>query len=260
VSDQGKCPACRVRSIEYPTAGGIVDDRSCTGRAGCVRHPERENSTPESGPAGVNVPDGKADIVEQDEPHVAAAIEAVRGVERGELMAHLGPRVVVLPKEEHDRYYEIVVQQRAEIARLRVEVGRLTRQVDHWIGCARATETHAARLEDRRADLAARVAELEAEVERWKDRAHHAEGAVAVLNRTIDDLNGESDARDLAVAEAVREACRAKAEAIGEDHSRRNRFRPVEVCVGGPEVAEEIEMAVHAIDLAAVLAGVGEDG
>jgi hypothetical protein len=52
-----------------------------------------------------------------------------------------------------------------EIARLRAEVERLTGQVDHWIGYARTTETHAARLEDRRADLAARVAELERENE-----------------------------------------------------------------------------------------------
>jgi len=86
VSDQKTCPACRVRFIDYPTAGGIVEDRSCTGRAGCVRDvgprgmvgrivseherlttPDRENPAPESAPAGADVPVGKAgaDIVER---------------------------------------------------------------------------------------------------------------------------------------------------------------------------------------------------
>ena len=157
-----KCPACVIRVID-PGGPGEWRDPSCTGRPGCVRAPgiREEVAIAMNAAMGYPPPDGIADIVEQDEPHVAAAIEAVRGVERGELMAHLGPRVVVLPKEEHDRYYEIVVQQRAEIARLR------------------------------------------AEVERWKERAHLAEGAVAVLNCTIDDLNGEHDALAQRVAEAV---------------------------------------------------------
>lgn len=58
------------------------------------------------------------------------------------------------------------------------------------------------------------VIRLRAEVDRWKERAHLAEGAVAVLNRTIDDLNGERDARDRAVAEAVREAA---ADVVGDN-------------------------------------------
>jgi chromosome segregation ATPase len=92
----------------------------------------------------------------------------------------------------------LMAEAAAEIARLRAEVERLTRQVDHWIGCARATESHAARLEDRRADLAARAADLalKAQAVAKADRA-------ALAHR---------------VAEAVREACAA----VAATHSRRS--------------------------------------
>lgn len=182
--DQTKCPACDVSE----RVEGTHRIYTCTGRAGCVRtelreaeeamrrgehpttgpatepHPDRETPAPESDPAGPCVPDGKADIVEQDDPDVTtAAIEAVRGVERGELMAHLGPRVVVLPREEHDRYHEIVVQQRAEIAHLRAENERLVTSLACWPEeCGDRYIDQMARIDALEADrsaLAKRVAE-----------------------------------------------------------------------------------------------------
>jgi chromosome segregation ATPase len=181
VSDQKTCPACRVRSIEYPTAGGIVEDRSCTGRAGCVHHPNRENPAPETAPTGADVPDGKEDL------EIALRLLAgaqVRADSRERLRAAAD-----------------------EIARLRVEVERLARQVDHWIGCTRATETYAARLEDRRADLAARLATADQQIERLNDLALKLDTANHVLTAGIVRQQADRAARDMAVAEAVREAC-----------------------------------------------------
>jgi hypothetical protein len=95
---------------------------------------------------------------------------------------------------------------RSRIKELMAEVERLTRQVDHWIGYARATETHAARLEDRRADLAARAADLALKAQ-----------AVAKADRA---------ARDLAVAEAVREAC---AKEVGTGTPPHVRIRALDI-------------------------------
>jgi D-arabinose 5-phosphate isomerase GutQ len=105
-----------------------------------------------------------------------------------------------------------------EIARLRGEVERLTRQVDHWIGYARTTETHAARLEDRRADLAARAADLALKAQ-----------AVAKADRA---------ALATRVAEAVREAC--KQAVIGTYGDARNHHRMDAIDLG-PVVAAALK-------------------
>jgi hypothetical protein len=240
--------------------------------------PNRETPTPESGPAGADVPSGTTGIVDR-------LRDGLIGDAWGET--------------DIDASWGLMTEAADEIARLRGEVERLTRQVDHWIGYARATETHAARLEDRRADLAARVTKLEAEVERLTgllrvvaslagtdarlfkaeeggevgiEWGRNREGSAfyALLSSGDDglgytffdrgqgrhragsvDLNSGSNpadlraylsaARDIAVAEAVREAC--KQAVTGTYGDARNHHR------------------MDAINLAAVLTGVtGEEG
>jgi len=169
-----KCPAC-IKPRNKPPECYV-------GRPGCVRadhiadagkmvepHSNRENPAPDSAPAGADVPVGIADIVDR-----ALTDGSVTVKQRALVAAH------------------------AEIARLRADVERLTRQVDHWIGYARTTETYAARLEDRRADLAARAADLALKAQ-----------AVAKADRA---------ALATRVAEAVREACAA----VAATHSRRS--------------------------------------
>lgn len=113
----------------------------------------------------------------------------------------------------------------SEITRLRAEVERLTAERDGpvMVALRRVMSGEAAAYMGPEVVILSRaqhdsdhevVIRLRAEVERWKERAHLAEGAVAVLNRTIDDLNGERDARDRAVAEAVREAA---ADVVGDN-------------------------------------------
>jgi hypothetical protein len=314
-----KCPACVIRVID-PGGPGEWRDPSCTGRPGCVRaemeemiqraeaagwtfshstggvdivrHPDRENPAPESGPEMAGVPVGKAGLADGERM-------AARWAALAEGPAPLGttPEMRELVRE-YGRFIKRGDKD-AEIARLRAEVERLTRQVDHWIGYARTTETHAARLEDRRADLAARVTKLEAEVERLTgllrvvaslagtdarlfkaeeggevgiEWGRNREGSAfyALLSSGDDglgytffdrgqgrhragsvDLNSGSNpadlraylsaARDIAVAEAVREAC--KQAVTGTYGDARNHHR------------------MDAINLAAVLTGVtGEEG
>jgi chromosome segregation ATPase len=142
---------------------------------------------------------------------------------------------------------DALVAKDAEIARLRAENERLTGERDEARkagGEARISENKAeharvsmslrvTKLEANRTAIATRVAELEAENERWKERAHLAEGAVAVLNRTIDDLNGEHDALAQRVAEAVR--CRAL---LIVDLRDRARIRAIDL---GPIVAAALK-------------------
>jgi len=240
VSDQKTCPACRVRSVEYPTAGGIVEDRSCTGRAGCVRadhipdagkmvepHPERETPAPESGPAGPGVPVGIADIVER----------LRRFAERDSAR-----RDVPINPKQH-----ICGLAADEIVCLRAEVERLTRKVDHWIGYARTTETHAARLEDRRADLAARVAELEAEVERLtreRDMAREAGGEARISESKAEHARvsvslrvTKMEADRAALAQRVAEAVRCGALLVVDVYDRA-RIRAMDL---GPIVATALK-------------------
>jgi hypothetical protein len=60
-------PNCHACVLRFDSVVNDWSDDNCTRRPGCVRlrHPGRENSTPESAPAGPNVPDGIADIVDR---------------------------------------------------------------------------------------------------------------------------------------------------------------------------------------------------
>jgi hypothetical protein len=159
--------------------------------------PNRETPTPESGPAGADVPSGTTGIVDR-------LRDGLIGDAWGET--------------DIDASWGLMTEAADEIARLRGEVERLTRQVDHWIGYARATETHAARLEDRRADLAARAADLALKAQ-----------AVAKADRA---------ALATRVAEAVREAC--KQAVIGTYGDARNHHRMDAIDLG-PVVAAALK-------------------
>jgi hypothetical protein len=93
-----KCPSCE-------RWGFSAWEQSCTGRAGCVQHPNRENPAPEKPPAGANVPVGTTDIVERllmhEEPYYESSLK-INGSLRDD-----------------------IEKAAAEIARLRAEVERL---------------------------------------------------------------------------------------------------------------------------------------
>jgi hypothetical protein len=232
VSDQKTCPACRVRSVEYPTTGGIVEDRSCTGRAGCVRHPNRENPAPESAPARADVPVGKADIVER-----------LRDLVRLDKSEYGGPYGGAAARE----CMRAMTDAADAIARLRAEVERLNG--DALVG-ADPMENGWEPGNDVRL-YRARITELMAEVEKLSDpNAVHVNllrGSIARPTweqiKHVYAAEAEADHAALAtrVAEAVREAC--KRAVTGTYGDARNHHR------------------MGAINLAAVLAGVtGEEG
>jgi hypothetical protein len=111
VSNQAKCPACVIRVIDRMRPGGRWRDPSCTGRPGCVRHPNRENPAPDSAPAGAGVPDGKADIVDR--------------LRQGTVMADVRwPGDNSPPVDEYETD-ALMAEAAAEIARLQAEVERL---------------------------------------------------------------------------------------------------------------------------------------
>lgn len=206
MSDQKTCPACRVRSIEYPTAGGIVEDRSCTGRAGCVQHPGRENPTPDSAPAGADVPVGKADIVERLRD--GAILHPRRW--SGDCHSDLGGSVDEAATDA------LMSEAAAEIARLRAEVERLKAEAfDAW-------GRKEAALADRAA-IAQRVAEGE------RDEARRLLEEAKTLIGTLQwSLEWEKEGRrkDRAQAEADRAALATRAaeavrEAVASEFDRR---------------------------------------
>jgi hypothetical protein len=98
-----------------------VDDLMIEGavsHAATVEHPERETPAPESGPAGADVPDGKADIVER--------------LRQGTVMADVRwPGDNSPPVDEYETD-ALMAEAADEIARLRAEVERLTRERDDF--------------------------------------------------------------------------------------------------------------------------------
>jgi len=169
-----KCPAC---GFEWVKSAPNPVSHVCTGRPGCVRTapvpPVPATSGVDSGATPI-MPDGWEQNAQPTDtlllalsmgmkvgPAVAqqAADEIARlraEVERlnGDALAGADPFENGWEPGNDIRLY------RSRIKELMAENERLTRQVDRWIDCARATETHAARLEDRHADLAARAADL----------------------------------------------------------------------------------------------------
>jgi hypothetical protein len=125
-----------------------VDDLMVDGavsHAAIVEHPERETPALESAPAGANVPDGKADIVER-------LRDGPMGDDWGDV--------------DIDGTWSLMTDAAAEIARLRAEVERLTGERDHWISralhadiIAELLDDYADHLEADRAAFAQRVAE-----------------------------------------------------------------------------------------------------
>ena len=145
MTDQTKCPACDVAE----RVEGTHRIYTCTGRPGCVQHPNRETPAPEKPPAGAGVPEGKTDIVER----LRRTLE------------EMANRCSV-PMDVWDRHANAVLMSAAEIARLRAEVERLTGELAAQTSdTTEALEALAVEMADRAA-LATRVAELEAKVER----------------------------------------------------------------------------------------------
>ncbi len=133
------CPACGfewVKSAPNPVV------HVCTGRAGCVQHPGRENPAPDSAPAGADVPVGKADIVER----LREAYDRVK----------LWPEKSLAGMQDLLLLRNLTPEAAAEIARLRAEVERLREDRDRLLMADAATRAY---LAADRAALAQRVAE-----------------------------------------------------------------------------------------------------
>jgi len=162
-----KCPACEVFHID-PCGPNADEKRVCTGRAGCVRHPDRETPAPDSAPAGANVPVGKAD------GGADPVLDALREVRSGNVAGYMGPEVVILSREQHDSVHAVVMKLRAEVERLTGERGELLRENMAMVDAAMIAD-----VADRpdRAALATRVAEAVREAcadvarARWRDAA-----------------------------------------------------------------------------------------
>jgi hypothetical protein len=156
-----KCPACDV----FERVEGTHRIYTCTGRPGCVRHPDRENPAPESDPAGADVPFGITDIV--DLLLVGTVMGAVRSpgdthppvdkYRTDALMAEAADEIVCLRAVvEKDAALvailtDALTAERLETARLRAEVERLTGE-------------HAALVEQGRREG---IEEAAREVEKW---------------------------------------------------------------------------------------------
>jgi hypothetical protein len=200
----------------------ITEQNQGTETQAVVEHPNRENPAPESAPAGADVPDGKTGLTRAE----ALILEAVRGIERGEWMAHLGPRVVVLPREEHDRQHEVILKLRAKIARLRAEVERLKGERDAA----------------REAGGEARIAE---------NKAEHARVSMSLR---VTKMDAARAALALRVAEAVREAIRECQPSVS-----RHQWMSDEACTRA-EAIEEWRKDIDAIDIAAIVATAIKEG
>lgn len=136
MSGDPHCPACGfewVKSAPNPVA------HVCTGRPGCVRHPERENPAPEKPPAGANVPVGKADIVERLRMCDAPFYES-------------SPTVNESLRDDIEKAAD-------EIARLRAETVQLVELAEYKRAEVAAVRGTVERLQADRAALAQRVAE-----------------------------------------------------------------------------------------------------
>ncbi|MCA3700604.1 MAG: hypothetical protein IOB84_12580 [Brevundimonas sp.] len=150
------CHACVLR-FDSEVNGWGGDE--CTGRPGCVRHPNRETPAPEKPPAGEDVPDGKGgdDIVERRADdgwrpvsftERAAVVEEFRGREP---WRHMANEIVRLRK--------IGAEKEAEIARLRAETVQMVELAEYKWAEAAAARGAVERLQADRAALATRVAE-----------------------------------------------------------------------------------------------------
>ncbi len=121
MSGDPHCPACGfewVKSAPNPVA------HVCTGRPGCVRaDPDRETPAPESDPAGADVPDGKADIVER--------LQAGTVISGARWPGDTSPPVdECMTDDLMAEAADALVAKDAEIARLRAENERLTGERD----------------------------------------------------------------------------------------------------------------------------------